>query len=608
MASEQEHKGLNFPLMDIKAATPQASEPQRQHEASLWQQPMVQGLMLVIILLLTFAAYTPTLQYQFVNDDQGQIVNNPAVQSWVYFPEYFAKQVWGGVLPHFAGNYYRPVFLIWLRLNDAVFGLHPWGWHLTTVLLHLLATLLVFFLARRLLHDPFTAGVAAILFGLHPVHIEAVTWISGVTEPLLAVFFLLAFLCYLRGREATEHRSRWKILSLTLFVFAIFEKETGVIFPLVVFAYEWFYPPDDRRDLEWTALLRRGVGALKSTLPYFVLIVPYLAARIYALKGFSHPQTNLSVPTILLTLPSLLIFWVRHAVWPAGLSTFYNTHTITQLAWGTFVLPALALLLLAVLAIAAARRSREVSFALAWMIIPLLPVLDIRVFVKNDFAHDRYLYLPSIGLVILAAMALRRLTAGKQVGGIPVAQAAILAVLTPLMIFGVGREGAYFANEHVFYAHCARMAPENRIAVTDYAADLGQRGRYAQALPLLKGVVKREPDFWFARYNLALTYYHLGQMPAAEESFLRAIRLRPQVADQYLYLGLVELKTGRTREAEDSIRYSLHLDPRNFGSHFALGVILKGQGDLAGARREFEAELANYPRETAAQQQIEALR
>lgn len=585
VAQEQDPKTKNFPA-----------------------NPFPRRLILSIVLLLTFVAFAPTLRYLFVYDDVGQIVQNPAVQSWQHLPQYFTRQVWAGPQPGVSGNYYRPVFLIWLRLNDMVFGLHPWGWHLTTVLMHLLATLLVFFLARRLIHDEFTAAAAAFLFGMHPVHIEAVAWISGVTEPLLAIFFILAFLCYLRARESKEHPGRWRALALLMFALAILEKETAAVFPLVIIAYNWFYDAKDRGTPGGRQWVRRAVEAAKPALPYFALIVPYLAARIHALNGFSHTVTPLPLSTVLLTLPSLLVFWARHFAWPAGLSTFYDLRLVSHPTMVHFVLPALAVFLMAGLAVAAARGSRQVSFTLAWVVLPLLPLLDIRVFGRYDFAHDRYLYLPSIGLAILLALALRWLPSGKCWRGIPTLQAAVLLLLAPLMIYGVQREGAYFASPQTFYAHCAQIAPQNNQAATNYAAELGKQGKYPQAVKLLKDILKRNPGEWMADYNLGLTYYHMGQMGPAEKYLRRAIQLQPGSANQYLYLGLVELRTGRIGKAEESIRSSLYLDPQNFGSHFALGVILKDRGDTAGALREFEAELANYPHEAAPREQIRTLK
>src|SRR5579862_7569632 len=115
--------------------------------------PPVGWLGCAVALLLVFIVYVPTLRYQFVHDDRGQIVENPFVHSWHAVPAYFTAQVWAGVSPEDLGNYYRPLFLLWLRVNSVIFGDRPWGWHFTTVLVHLVTTFLVYLLAWRFVAD-----------------------------------------------------------------------------------------------------------------------------------------------------------------------------------------------------------------------------------------------------------------------------------------------------------------------------------------------------------------------------------------------------------------------------------------------------------------------
>jgi 4-amino-4-deoxy-L-arabinose transferase-like glycosyltransferase len=114
----------------------------------------------VFALLCTFVAYCRTLKFQFVYDDQTIILANPAIQSWHYLPQYFTRHFWAGVYPEGPGNYYRPVCLLWLRINYMAFGTHAWAWHLSTIFLHLAATFMVYLLARRLLQDAWPAALA----------------------------------------------------------------------------------------------------------------------------------------------------------------------------------------------------------------------------------------------------------------------------------------------------------------------------------------------------------------------------------------------------------------------------------------------------------------
>ena len=182
----------------------QILETERKVIAEKSQAKISNHFVIAAVLLLTFMAYFSTLGYEFVYDDQGQIVENSFIKSWSFAPQYFTKHVWSHIHTDQAGDSYRPVFLLWLLINRTLFGLSPFLWHFAVIAVHLLVTLLVYILARRLVKDELTAIMAALIFGLHPVHIEAVAWISGVTEPLLALFLISAFLFYMDWREGAR--------------------------------------------------------------------------------------------------------------------------------------------------------------------------------------------------------------------------------------------------------------------------------------------------------------------------------------------------------------------------------------------------------------------
>ena len=137
------------------------------------------------VLVITAAVYLPTLQFGFVYDDEQQIVRTPARLEWRALPSYFKTDVWSPII-FFRTNYYRPVFLTWLMVNYQLFGLNSVLWHASAVVWHLLATLLFYWMARRVTGDALLAGCAALLFGVHPAHVETVAWV-GATEPLFAV-------------------------------------------------------------------------------------------------------------------------------------------------------------------------------------------------------------------------------------------------------------------------------------------------------------------------------------------------------------------------------------------------------------------------------------
>ena len=263
----------------------------------------------------------------------------------------------------FQGNDYRPLFLLWLRINDAIFGAHAAGWHFTTVAAHVAATYCVILLAHRVFGEWTSALFSGVIFGLHPVHIEGVAWISGVPEPLLAALLIPAYLCWLRAREAPDSRGGWLAASLGFYTLALLTKETAVVFVLILIASDGLGFPDlvqSPRPRGMAAVLLR----LKWLAPYLLLTAAYVAARTVALRGFSHPAAQIGWLTVVLTWPSLLLFYLKLLVWPVGLSPFYGLQFVTHPTMRNTFLPVILLLLCGAAIGKWAARRRAVALAI----------------------------------------------------------------------------------------------------------------------------------------------------------------------------------------------------------------------------------------------------
>jgi dolichyl-phosphate-mannose--protein O-mannosyl transferase len=157
----------------------------------------------ISLICISVLVFVSTLSFGFVYDDTLQVLDNPLIRSWQFVGHDFTSNLWAQ-FGSSASSYYRPVFTSWLRLNYSVFGENPMGWHLTTVAAHAVATAMVFRIALRVLRVRSQAAIAGLFFAVHPVHVENVSWVSGVVDPLLVIFFLASFLCYLNFRK---HRS-----------------------------------------------------------------------------------------------------------------------------------------------------------------------------------------------------------------------------------------------------------------------------------------------------------------------------------------------------------------------------------------------------------------
>jgi protein O-mannosyl-transferase len=563
----------------------------------------------LLVLVPAFVAYARTLDFSFVYDDRAWIVRNPALHSWRFLSEYFATNVWAGVYGTSLGNYYRPVFMLWMRLQVALFGTNPHGYHLGVVLLHLFVTLLVYHLALRIARDRAVAVCAALVFGLHPVHIESVAWIAGATDPLVSALLIGSFLCWLKCHDAPARSRCWWAASLGLYGLALLAKETALIFPLIVAAHVWIHQRGDVGRGESLILSSRKTEVIRQTIPFVILMALYLAARVEALKGFSHLSSSISPLTVIFTWPSLAWLWARHLAWPTGLSTYYNLSYVRQPTWADFGLPALGILGAGLLLAWGAVRSKTVAFTVPWLLFPLITLVDLRILPRDDFAHDRFLYLPSVGFAVIVGYLIQRLPASRRtVAGYPFSRILVTTLLCSALTIGTIWQSSYFQDDQHFYTHGYRVAPDNILAKANYAALLGEQGKLAASAELLSEVVSKEPDDWSATYNLGLTCYKLNRLEGAVRFLSRATALAPASPGPYLYLGLARLKLGMKNEAESALRRAIALQPDGYGYHFALGMVLKSRGELTRALDEFQAELQHHPENEAAQKEIEQVR
>ncbi|HXW14534.1 MAG TPA: tetratricopeptide repeat protein [Terriglobia bacterium] len=591
----------------------QHAPPQLEGQGDLVDESRaVHVLLPAAVLAVTFLAYAGTLGFGFVFDDHVLIVANDSIRSWHYFPSYFTSHIWSFRYPHLLANYYRPFFLTWLRLNDALFGLHPWGWHLTSVLTHVGVTYLVYCLCFRLAEDRWAAAAGGLIFGLHPVHTEAVADITSIQEPLSTLFILGAILAFRRSRERGP-RFWWLTASLLLTAAALFSKESGMILPILVGGYAWIYGGRSGREVvpgeRAIHFSQRVRSALGESIPFWAVILIYVLLRIRVLTGFAHVITPLPLSMEILTIPSVLLFYLRLLVWPSGLSCYYDTPYVSTPGWNDFILPSAVLAMVGVgLALwygrtrrSAPEEAKAIAFASLWLVITLLPVLNFRFLPEGEIAHDRYVYLPSVGIVILVAIALCQVTAIRATSFVKPAGALLpVLALSGVMGYATARQSLFWSDDLTLNYRAHKIAPHNVSATTSLGAAVAERGMDGTAMALYQQALAIRPHLWRANLNLAYLYYGHGNYPEAMHFFARACTDNPSDGDQFLYFGMALLHMGRISEAEKAVRSALVVRPRGKAYHLGLGMVLRAEGKLPEARQEIAAELAADPQNAQA--------
>jgi len=548
-----------------------------------------------MLLLITAITYVATLRFDFVYDDFPQIAYNPFLKAWRYVPQFFVSSVWKQMSPLTPGSYYRPLFLVFSRVVYTVFSDRAPGWHLAALAMHLLVTWLAYLVVRKMTGQFTTAWLAALIFGLHPIHHEVIAWVSGMTESLFAVFFLLAFLAYLRSLDGPK--VLWVGLSCLFYALALLSKETAFILPALIFADAWIRnaPAENQSGPDHAARFR---GALTVAAPYLPIAVVYLLVRYKVLGGLGHPAAHISPATWLLTLPSVLLFYVKNWFLPIHLAECYDLFYQMNLSLTGVLLPLaiVAALGVAVWLLRNRLGSKEVGYAVAWIVIPLLPALDLFVFGPDELAHDRYFYVPSIGAALLIALLIQRAAKTKQeLFGQPMHAVVGGLVLAIVLAFFGGQAARYWSTDYILFSRAHQIAPMNPTATNNLGAVLINRREFDSAQDLLETAYKVHPlDFRFP-LNLGRVYYRKGEYLKAESFMLQAEQLNPDLAETYVFLAEIQLKQGRAKEAQQSLQRAVELNPYSAPFRTGYGVVLALNGDCPSAERQFQAALDLNP-------------
>ncbi len=571
------------------------AEPDKKEKgnAGTWIAPIVP-------VVLTLLAYVGTLSFPFVFDDKMLIVQNPRLRSWRVL-SYLTEHMWVTV-QQTGENYYRPVLMLWFGLNYLLFGLKPFWWHLVTLSLHMATTLFVYLLAKKLSNDRTTALWAGIIFGLHPVHIEVASWVSGTTESLMAAFLLGAFLCYLKARETVGRRRIWILAAVLCYLLAMFEKESAIVLPGLIFAYEWLMRKS--ADGEPDPFRTRARAAFKAATPFLAVVLFYLAARVMVLKAFSHNQVDLSLLSVILTLPSVLWSYFTLLVWPVNLGPFYEAPYVDSLGFASVILPLTGILLFGAALIWITRQAGWTRFALLFMLLPLLPLMNLPVLPKSEIVHDRYLYLPSVGFALILAFAISRFRFGRvRLFGQPALEVSLATGVILFLGVFTAMQQSYWASEVLLYHRGLQISPNNALAKNNMGASLLERGYPNEAVELFHEAAQLDSDLWVAQYNYGCAAFTVGRLDDAEKYLKRAILLDDRAPKAYLYLGMTYKEQGRLQEAEENIRISISKSSTDPVYHFSLALVLRDQGKLDAALEEC-GEALKYEKDEPARDEI----
>ena len=536
------------------------------------------GWMVIALVVLSVAVHLPSLAIGFVLDDHWIVERNALIRDLSHVPEIVSKDYWN-IEGSTARNLYRPATILSFALTQATAGARPIVHRLVNLILYVLVTLQVLALARRVVGSgDATSGlsvraalappvVTAALFAIHPVHTEVLGEIVGRGDLLAATFTQASVLLFLRARdsEAGPGRGDPRILftlSIACFVLGALAKESALVAPVLVLLADRLLV---RRKTAW---VYHGFAA--------AALVAVLLVRVAVLSGVGLSDTTHFVDNPMVRAPlvegrlTALKVIARYAmllVAPVRMSVDYSFNAIPvveRLRDPAALLGGLLVLAWAIALGLAWRTNRPVAFLIAWIGVTLAPVANL-FFPIGTIMAERFLFLPSVGFCMLAALGIHRVESRLPAEGGSAMRRALAASLVPIAIVGYGfrTEVRYldWRDDYTISRSAVGVSPGSTKAHFNYAVACQQRGDFDEAIQGYGKAIAIWPEYGDAHRNLADLYLVGGRLDEAIQHYRAALKPQPYNVDYLLALGKALFASGDAPGALDALERAVSLDP-----------------------------------------------
>ncbi|MBA3065122.1 glycosyltransferase family 39 protein [bacterium] len=462
------------------------------------------------IIICIAASYVNSVNNPFIWDDEVSIVNNQAIRNFSNVGEIFKISLFGQQMR--GDQYYRPVQLLTYLMDYRLWKLNPAGYHAANIILHILTAVFVFMLLNKLTGNKEVAFWTALIFGVHPVNTEAVTYISSRGEILFTLFGILTFLCFTYCGKNKIYR----YISVVFFILSLLSKENAVILPAVIFVYIFLVIDDKKAKFE----------RLKLLLPHIFIALVYFAIRFFFIKtAASGPLSAIAAASFferLLTLPRIILTYISLLLFPYHLHMeylFVERDFLSPNVWGAFIVSAAILYAIALYA----QPRKKALFFLLWFFIGIAPFSNIVVPLHATLL-EHWLYFPGLGFIALAVMCCL-----KIFRNVP----SRLKLIPPLIFI-------------LFLM--MRTVARNK--------------DWSDPVRLYKHDLKYEPNSFLMHNNLGVEYFRLKDFDKAGESFLKAIKMSPgeKYSVAHNNYGVILERKGLIAQATNHYKKSIEND------------------------------------------------
>jgi tetratricopeptide (TPR) repeat protein len=574
-----------------KKAGPEKAAAAPSGAAGLNDRWTVPGIC-IFLAAITFAVFGQTVHSEFVNYDDGDYVyENPVVCGGLTLNGIAA------VFAHVECNFYHPLTMISLMVNYQLNGLQPGGYHLVNVLLHTLSAMLLFLILRRMTGFTWRSAFVAAVFGIHPLRVESVAWVSERKDVLSGLFFVLTIGAYVRYVQGTRSTVRHLVV-VVLFALGLLCKPNIVTLPFVLLLLD-YWPlhrfgggtvAGGKLAIHWGGF---SVFArlIVEKVPLFLLsAAACVMAPIAEGKAMASPG---DVPLLARISNSIMSYvtYLRQMVCPADLAPFYP-FPARDLSGLKTILALVLLVAISAVAFAAWRKRPYLLVGWLWYLGILVPMIGIMQ--VGGFAHaDRFTYLPMIGLSVALTWAAADFCAGWRHRRAMLGGCAIIILV--VLIFCARTQASYWRNSESLWTHTLACTSDNAMAHNNLGNALLQNGNVDEAITQFQRALQINPDNAKARYNLGLALFQKGKVDEAIVHYQQALQIKPDYAEARNNLGNALLQKGNADEAIVQFQKALQIKPDYAEARNNLGNALLQKGSVDEAITQFQKALQINP-------------
>lgn len=502
--------------------------------------------MYIILAVITFAVYANSLSNEFVFDDESVVQGDPTITQLSNIPKFFTGELG---FHKVIGAYFRPVVSTSYAVDYAIWGYNPMGFHLTNVLIHVINSLLFMTLLMLMFkksqspYKSYIILITSLIFALHPIHTEVASWVSGRTDGLAATFFFAAFIFYLKYSLQPSNKNL--ALTLLMYILSLMSKEMAITLPAVIILYDMLINKERFNELLKKRLFVYGSLVIISVL--FILLRTWALSQVVPRQTYFYfygRDFMTAVYTMLQTLP----LYFRLSIAPYGMLYHYSgylpdAHSITEFR---VIFAVFFIVVTTGAATYFVKRSPYISFAILIFYVTLLPVMNI--VPTMNFMADRFLYIPSIFVSIIAASVLFRYFTKRSYNLVMIISAAVLIVFSYMTY---SRNKDWKNNDSLF------LSAEGRPGVVTYI-------------------------------NIGNIYANKGNFDVAELYYRKALDLRKESVIGHNNIGKIFMVRGNFDSAYYYINEAYKLDTLSPEPQFTLAQMYQRKGDIQNAVKWLE--------------------